>query len=66
MANISEFERNKPRKTMIAILDLKSYCEEKIKNSLPVMTEYDNVIINEFQFIIDKLNDIKHKFEKGE
>lgn len=65
MSNISEFERTKPKQTMSSILDLKVYCEEKIKNSLPVMTESDRVIVNEFQFILEKINDIKCKFESG-
>ena len=66
MSNINKFERNEPKKTMVAILDLKVYCEEKIKNSLPVMTESDKVIVDEFQFILEKINDIKCKFEIGD
>ena len=66
MSNISEFERTKPTKTMSSILNLKDYCEKKIKHSLPVMTEYDMCIVNEFEHILEMVNDIRDKFKSGE
>ena len=63
--NISEFERQKPRRTHKTINDLiKKY--KKIVNDLPLMDDEDAIKVEMSADFLSELINIKKTFEKGE
>ncbi|MDA7495818.1 hypothetical protein OAL45_00410 [bacterium] len=63
--NISEFERNKPRKTFQAInFAIKKY-ETYILETNPIMNDSDGKLMELSQEVLDDLNRIKNLFLKG-
>jgi len=63
--NISEFERQKPRRTHKTINDLiKKY--KKIVNDLPLMDDEDAIKVEMSADFLRELINIKKTFEKGE
>ena len=63
--NISEFERQKPRRTYKTINDLiKKY--EKIVKDLPLMDDEDAIKVERSADFLRELIKIKKTFEKGE
>ena len=63
--NISEFERQKPRRTHKTINDLiKKY--KKIVKDLPLMDDEDAIKVEMSADFLSELINIKKTFEKGE
>lgn len=64
--NISEFERNKPKKTFKSIKDAIEKYESYMSDIDPIMDEADAAYIEACKEILADLQDIKRLFLSGE
>ncbi len=63
--NVSEFERNKPRKTYTAIMKAKEKYETLLKDTV-IMEDTDAVRVEMARCFLKDLKEIFQKFKSGE
>ena len=65
MQKISSDIKNKSTNSKLLIEKLINYCETKYNNSIPIMTDDDQIIFTEFQTILDMLYDLRNNFQNN-